>query len=386
MIIRLVNFIARLALRLRYRIYVKGLDSIISGGRTGIVFLPNHPALVDPVIMITELLSDFRPRTIADRDQVDLPIVRWLSRLAGVRTLPSVKKYGKASEEAVLRVIDESIKGLRTGENLLMYPAGHLAHSRFEDLGGASAAATILKEAPEARVILVRTRGLWGSSFSYASGRAPVFAKQLWIGFKCLLVNFFFFSPRRDVFIEFYEPTDLTKTGSRNELNRRLEEFYNEGAPPRLYVPFTLWARGGKRVLPEPEPLRIEGDIRNVPAGTRELVLKRLREMSGISEIPDSAGIARDLGLDSLARVELQLWIESEFGFHDIDPESLQSVSDVLLAATGAAVSASQSTLKPVNPRWFKDSTSPIKIPEGNTITETFLTQIPDGSRTQPVP
>jgi acyl-CoA synthetase (AMP-forming)/AMP-acid ligase II/1-acyl-sn-glycerol-3-phosphate acyltransferase/acyl carrier protein len=375
MIIRLINIIARSALRLRYRIRVKGLDAIRDRGRTGIVFLPNHPALVDPVIMITELLSGFHPRAIADRDQVDLPVIRRLSRMAGVRTLPSVGKYGKASEEAVQRVIQESIEGLKAGENLLMWPAGHLAHSRFEDLGGASAASTILKEAPDVRVVLVRTRGLWGSSFSFASGRAPVFAKQLWAGLKFLFANFFFFSPRRDVFIEFREFADLPKTGSRNELNRRLEEFYNEDAPPRLYVPFTIWERGGKRQLPEPEPLKIEGDIRNVSSSTRELVVKQLREMSGINDISDTAGIARDLGLDSLARMELQLWIEREFGFQGIDPESLQSVSDVLLAASGAAVSASLSILKPLDPRWFSDSIVPIKIPEGGTITETFLNQ-----------
>jgi acyl-CoA synthetase (AMP-forming)/AMP-acid ligase II/acyl carrier protein len=375
MLIGLINIIARIALRMRYRIRVKDLYAVKSGGSTGIVFLPNHPALVDPVIVLTELLSNFHPRTLADRDQVDLPVVRWLARKAGVRTLPSIGKYGKASEAEVQSVIQECIEGLKAGENLLMYPAGHLTHSRFEDLGGASAAAAILKEAPDVRVVLVRTRGLWGSSFSRASGHSPVFAKQLWTGLKFLFANFFFFSPRRDVYIEFYEPAELPRTGNRNELNRRLEEFYNEDAPPRLYVPFTIWERGGTRVLPEPEPLRIEGDVGNVSGSTRELVIGQLREMSGINDISDTASIARDLGLDSLARVELQLWIEREFGFQGIDPESLQSVSDVLLAASGAAVNASQATLKPIDPRWFKDSTPVIEIHEGDTITETFLAQ-----------
>jgi acyl-CoA synthetase (AMP-forming)/AMP-acid ligase II/acyl carrier protein len=375
MIIGFINIIARLALRKRYRIRTKGLDEIKSRGNTGIVFLPNHPALVDPVIMFTELLSDFHPRTLADKDQIDLPVLRRLAPKAGIQTLPSVGKYGKASEEVVQRVIRESIEGLKSGENLLLYPAGHLARSRFEDLGGASAAETILKEAPAARVVLVHTRGLWGSSFGWASGHPPVFAKQLWTGLKFLFANFLFFSPRRDVSIEFYEPYNLPRTGSRNELNRRLEEFYNKDAPPRLYVPFTIWERGGTRVLPEPEPLRIEGDVRNVASSTRELVINQLREMSGINDISDNAGIARDLGLDSLSRVELQLWIESEFGFQGIDPESLQSVSDVLLAASGAAVNASQTELKHIDPRWFRDSTLSIEIPEGETIMVAFLAQ-----------
>ncbi|MCD6526106.1 MAG: hypothetical protein J7K75_03830 [Desulfuromonas sp.] len=33
-------------LRLRYRIDVDGIDDIKNGGRQGILFLPNHPALI----------------------------------------------------------------------------------------------------------------------------------------------------------------------------------------------------------------------------------------------------------------------------------------------------------------------------------------------------
>jgi len=380
MISGLFNLIARGALRLRYRIRAKGFRQIIAKGRSGILFLPNHPALVDPVIVLTELQSTFHPKSLADKDQIDLPIVRWLARKTGVRPLPDVAKYGEACKDEVQRIIQDSIAELKAGQNLLLYPAGHLARGRYEDLGGASAVKTILEQLPDVRVVLIRSRGLWGSSFSWASGSVPIFAQRFRAGFSYLFANLLFFSPRREVVLEFHEPENLPRAGSRNELNRCLEAFYNEDAPPRTYVPHTIWERGGTRILPEPEPPRIEGDLSDVSASTRDIVLKQLHELSGVSEITDSASLARDLGLDSLARMELQLWIEREFGFQGVDPESLQNVTDVLLAASGRAVSGAGKALKPIDARWFCDSGHAIEIAAGGTITEVFLAQAARGT------
>jgi len=380
MIATLIRTISQIVLRLRYRLRVKGLKEITAKGKTGILFLPNHPALIDPVIVLTLLQKTFRPRSMADQDQIDLPLVRSIALKVGVRPLPDVAKYGEACKEEVQRVIQESIEGLKAGENLLMYPAGHLARNRMEDLGGASALSTILEQVPDVRVVLVRSRGLWGSSFSWASGSAPNFAKGFFAGIRYILANLVFFAPRREVTLELLEPADLPRTEGRAKLNRFLEAYYNDGAPPRTYVPHTFWEAGGTRVLPEPEPPRIEGDLSEVSAHTRELVLQQLQELSGVAEIADSATLARDLGMDSLARMELQLWIEREFGFQGVDPESLQTVSDVLLAATGRAVSASGGkALKPIAPAWFQDPGTRILIPDGQTILEVFLRQAARG-------
>jgi len=380
MIAFLVRSISQFVLRLRYRLRLTGMEEVASRGRSGILFLPNHPALIDPVIVLTVLQKDFQPHSMADQDRINLPIVRWLAPRLGVRPLPDVAKYGEACKEEVQRVIQESIEGLKAGENLLMYPAGHLARSRHEDLGGTSALSTILEQVPDARIVLVRTRGLWGSSFSWASGKAPHFAQGFFAGIRYTLLNLLFFSPRRDVTLEFSEPGDLPRNEGRAALNRYLETFYNSDTLPHTYVPHTLWEEGGTRMMPEPEPPRIEGDLSEVSASTRELVMKELRDLTGISEIPDTATLARDLGMDSLTRMEIQLWIEREFGFHGVDPESLQTVSDVLLAATGRAVSASGKALKPIAPVWYRKPEQPIEIPEGRTLTEVFLHQAARGA------
>ena len=63
--------------------------------------------------------------------------------------------------------------------------------------------------------------------------------------------------------------------------------------------------------------------------------------------------MARDLGLDSLARAELSPWLEKEFGFFAGGVESFQTVGDVLAAACGEPLSSEPETIKPVPAKWF---------------------------------
>ena len=375
MIADLFRGFSRRLLRLRYRIEVFGVEEVASKGTRGILFLPNHPALVDPVIVMSELHHHFKPRSLADKDQVSPPGVSFLARKMGARTMPDVAKYGEACRPEVERVLGECIEGLKAGENLLLYPGGHLMHARTEDLGGTSAVETILEKIPDLRIVLVRSRGLWGSSFSWASGRPPQLMSALRKGAGYFLGNLLFFGPRRPVSVELREPTDLPRTQGRAALNRYMEAFYNDGATPNIYVPHTFWEGGETRVLPEPEPPRIEGDLNEVPAATRDQVMAQLKEMTGLQDISMDATLARDLGMDSLGRMELQMWIEREFGFHDIDPESLHAVPDVLLAACGRTVGAGPKALKPIPPAWFRKSPVSVEVPAGTTLTEVFLNQ-----------
>jgi len=374
---RLLTQAGRLILRLRYRIEVRGMADIESRGKGGILFLPNHPALIDPVIVATELFWRFAPRTLADRDQVDLPVVRHFARAFGARPIPDPARYGDACRGEIERVIGECIEGLKNGENLLLYPAGRIYRQRFEDLGGNSAVETILRELPDVRVVLLRSRGLWGSSFSRAQRRAPRLDRGLLRGLGVILANGLLFTPRRPVTIELAEPADLPRSADRNTLNRYLESFYNQDAPPNTYVPYYFWERGGVRTVPEPAPRQVEGDLESVPAATRRIVLEHLRELTGISELAEDRQLARDLGLDSLARMELGVWLEQEFGFTMADGDALHTVGDVLLAACGHVAATGVGDLKPIPARWF-ESPGPrerVTVPPGETLTEVFLNQ-----------
>ena len=371
----LVIFVKAL-LWLRYRVRVQGIDEVLRQGG-GILFLPNHPALIDPIIVLAHLFGRFKVRAWADRDRIDIFLIRHLAQRLGVLPLPDIGKGGLSSASEVRRVIDESIKILQQGENLLIYPAGRIYRQYLEDLRGNSAVERVLNRLPEVRVVLVRTRGMWGSSFGWASGREPQIDKILRKGIFSLLKNGIFFGPRREVTIELVEPADLPRNAERSTINKYLEDFYNEEAWANTYVPYTIWEGGGIRQLPEPISPGMAGEIGKIPANTRQIVYQYLQELTGVKDFTDDASLALDLGMDSLSKADMLLWLQKEFGFTQGDIDSIQKVSDVMLAACGEAVSSAPTSLKPVPKRWF-DSGVRCNRPAGfnrKTITEAFLVQ-----------
>src|SRR5512135_336559 len=90
LLMRVISWI----LSLRYRVTVTGLDTVRAKGRHGILFLPNHPALGDPVLVLALLYPQFAPRSLADEYQIDRPIVRTLARWLGARPLPNLERRG----------------------------------------------------------------------------------------------------------------------------------------------------------------------------------------------------------------------------------------------------------------------------------------------------
>jgi acyl-[acyl-carrier-protein]-phospholipid O-acyltransferase/long-chain-fatty-acid--[acyl-carrier-protein] ligase len=372
----LLRTITKWLLSLRYHISISGLEVVAAKGKKGILFLPNHPALIDPIILCCYLRSPFAPRAIADKDQVDRFLIRWLARHTGVRIIPSMATYGSVARSEIEKALDASIEGLRQGENLLLWPGGRAYRSYLEDLGGNSAVERILQRCPDVRVVLVRIRGLWGSSFSWASGRKPEVAKALRKGFFSLLVSGIFFAPRRRVTIEFYEPPDLPRSADRSTLNRFLEAYYNVDAPHNNYVPYTIWEKGGSVTLLEVSLPMLEGASSSVPSATRQMVLNYLSNLTGISTLQDSDHLARDLGMDSLARIDLIIWLEKEFGFLQTNADAMRTVGDCMLAACGDFVYSSPAALVPVSPRWFKyTGKRRLTVPQGASVTDVFLKQ-----------
>ena len=376
----LICAFVRTILRLRYRTEVSGVESVAKKGCSGILFLPNHPALIDPVILMTQLYSRFRLRPLADQDQMNRPGLRWLASHLNVVVIPDPALYGEASRKAVEEGVENCIVALRAGSNILLYPSGHIMRQRTEDLAGSSAVETILKRLPEVRVVLVRTHGLWGSGFSRASGMAPPLGKILKKGVLSVLANGIFFTPRRRVKIELCEPEDLPRHGGRAPLNRYLEAFYNRDAPSAWTVPYTLWEKGGAREMPEPAHGTNAGDLSEIPEATRALVVQHLRELTGRASIREADSLARDLNLDSLALVDLGLWVQSEFGFPVSDGAGMETVGDVLLAARGFSSVPAKQALNPIPAEWFRAgigvaSRDDVLIPSGTTLTSVFLAQ-----------
>jgi acyl-CoA synthetase (AMP-forming)/AMP-acid ligase II/1-acyl-sn-glycerol-3-phosphate acyltransferase/acyl carrier protein len=378
-----LSLLGRAILFLRYRVEVRGLAEIRRRGDTGILFLPSHLALIDPIILSVALDPAFHPGSVADEYQISHPLVRFVARLFGARALPNMERQGLVAMEATRTALDETITALRAGENLLFYPAGRLRHGRLEELRAASGTDILVRAAADARVVLVRQTGLWGSSFSRGfTGELPHFWPTVWRGAKRLLLSGLFFAPRRRVLIELVEPEEFPRQAGRMAINRYLEEFYNARAPHNTYVPYTPWEKGSTRELPEPAARRIAGDVTEVPQATRQIVLDELARLTGRTRIGLDDRLAHDLGLDSLAAAELVLWLEKEFGFSVGTPESLVTVSDVVLAASGKGISALEADVRRASGAWIAEGEARhgrVEVAPGQTITEVFLNEAAKG-------
>lgn len=370
-------FFARLVLSLRYSVKVKGKKELCKfAEKESLLFLPNHPAHVDPILVVTHLWPIFKIRPIVVEYIYRQPgiyrIMKWLHALSipNMDTALTEMKTRKVNE-----VIETIIKGLEEKENYILYPSGHLKNGGREIVGGASSGFTILERCPSVRVVLVRTSGLWGSSFSKAyTEKSPDFKATVLKGIKELLKSAIFFMPRRRVEIEFLRVEDLPKFASRLEFNHYLEEWYNryhsngevvEEEPLNL-VSYSPWKYKILKPLDRSRNNKKRA-FKEIPEKVRGEVFKELVRISGRKEITDDMNLALDLGLDSLEMAELVSFLD----ISDLHPQDMETVGDVLLLAAG------EKREREVEKSTFSWGKEPFRkdpgLPEGKTIMEVFL-------------
>ncbi|MBU3950226.1 MAG: AMP-binding protein [Proteobacteria bacterium] len=372
----IIRFILTCLLRLRYSLTVTGLDTIKKLKGKGILFLPNHPALIDPVIIMSLLHKSFKPRPLGDEAQTNRPFIRQIMKHLRPVIIPDMEKSDRSKSEQIRSAMKDIVSALKGGDNVLIYPSGHIYRSHLEDVGGNGIVDHILKEIPDIKIVLVRTRGLWGSSFSYAKGKAPSVFHDLGKYILSVLSNGIYFVPKRKVTVEFKEPDDIPRLADRLTINQYLENFYNHDPLPNTYVPYYWWEGKKQKILPEPEVNKIIGDPSLVPSETKKIVAGYLTNMTGISKINDNDRLSHELGIDSLKMVELMGWIENEFGFPIDDVGALKTAGDCYLAACGQIIGKKTETLKPLPSAWFKDnSRTLLSISGGKSIPDLFLSQ-----------
>src|SRR6267154_125537 len=154
----------RLLVALRYRLVIKGVDKLTPDQFKrpgGIVFLPNHPAEIDPIILEMVLLRKFRPKPLVVEHFYHLKGFRFFMDLVKAMPLPTMetmanKWRGKKVEKQFNNVVNE----LKNKKNFLIYPSGRLKHTGSELPGGTSSVHNFLQAPPEANIVLIRTTGL----------------------------------------------------------------------------------------------------------------------------------------------------------------------------------------------------------------------------------
>ena len=224
------NKIARFLLALRYKIKIKNKKILSSKKPT--LFLSNHVSHTDPQILVTQIFRWQKVSPVVENNFYDAPILNtFFKKIRAVR-IPETTNFTQKNRESIDRTLREITAKLARGENVLLYPSGQTAGQGLEFLFGKKSTFQILQKfPPNARVVGVRIRGLWGSIFSRAwSGRAPNFFLNVLRSIFYLLANFIFFVPKRHVTLEFEDITEKAKQMSQKslqEFNKFLENFFN---------------------------------------------------------------------------------------------------------------------------------------------------------------
>jgi acyl-CoA synthetase (AMP-forming)/AMP-acid ligase II/1-acyl-sn-glycerol-3-phosphate acyltransferase/acyl carrier protein len=378
--------LARVLLSLRYRITVKGLDQIeahFCKRPGGVVFLPNHPAEIDPAILQMLLLGRLHVRPLVVEHFYRLKGVRWLMDLIDALPLPSMdERANKWRGKRVEKQFDHLVSALKKGGHFLVYPSGRLKVGGTELLGGASLAHKLLQECPEANVVLVRTTGLWGSRFSRAlTGHSPDLNQMLWEGAKVLLKNGLFFTPRRSITVEFAAPPrDFPWEGTRVEVNRYLEQWYNRypepGPEPVQRVSSCFW----REELPSvyiPPHIQVSPEMTSIDPRVVAEVIGYLSALckKPQDEIQREMHLAQDLGLDSLDIAQVSLFLGEQFGVENVSPADLVHVEEVLqIAAKGGTFPSGDDLEEPARPfEWPQENRPAPRLAQGSTLQEVFL-------------
>jgi long-chain-fatty-acid--[acyl-carrier-protein] ligase len=339
-----------------------------------VLILPNHPGYVDPIIMLMLTWPSLRPRPLLWEGMFLNPVLYSVLGLVRAVRIPDLSQANAEARLQTEQAIEEVISGLKRGENYLVWPSGRAERDGQERLGGARATADILRAVPQTTILFVRTRGVWGSSFSYAyTGQTPPILKRLLQGVGLLLANLIFFMPRRRIHITFEAMKREQIPELRRELvNPWLERWYNpDGPEPPSFVPYHFLF--GPRTHEYPTPVLPEDvDLSQVKTETKnavaEILTHKLRRPLTTTEQEPTTSLDQ-LGLDSLDGMELTLEVQKRFGTKNgLVPEN---IGQLWALAEGLVTNAPS---KPPPPNWFQPLPRSLAVePMGRTIIEAFV-------------
>lgn len=385
----------RITLWFRYRIKVKGLDKLSPEALNkpgGILFLPNHVAMVvDPLSIALSARKKFPIRPTIAETYYFLPGVHAAMKLVDALPVPDFEtSTNSLKRKRHEKVMDEMIKGLKKRENFLIYPSGRVKHTHLEKVGGASATHHLIQESPDANIVLVRVKGLWGSMFSRAltGGSVDMFEKVK-EGFWICLKNLMFFTPRREIIVEFEPaPADFPYNASRLELNKWLENYYNrpdglskqEGEYPGeslKLISYSMWKEELPKLYQPPEESEEVIHLADIDDDLQEKVLDKLHELTELNKasIRPEMSLASDLGLDSLDTSELATFLQDQFDAGPIPVTELTTVSRVMGIASKkiSVVQESDDDHGDLSAWFVKTPRYKAQVAHGETIPEVFL-------------
>ncbi len=369
------SYITQFLLGLRYRAQVIGTEEALKHPGPYLIF-PSHPAYSDPPNVIANLWRIFQMRPMLLETNFRSPLLAPLAWLLRAIKVPETEKASAEARQRAEGAVQEVIAALKAGDNVVLWPSGTLSRDGKDYMYAARTASDVLRAVPNTTLVLVRTRGLWGSSFSWAFGFKPKLIPSLFRGVRQLLTNFVFFMPRRPITftIEAFDASQRPEP-TREKLNPWLEAWFNaDGGDTPTYVPYHFLF--GPTEFEYPPPVRaVPLDLSKVKPKTIETVAHIVEEHLKRSLAPEENRAETrfaDLGLDSLEGMEIALQVEQLSGFSsDVVPTSL---GQLWALAEGLLDSGPP---KPAPKAWFAppSDTRPLEI-LGETIPEAFVNRV----------
>lgn len=333
-------------LQRRYHIDVRGFE--VFDTDAPVVVLPNHPALVDPMIMLSvvaqkKLLSPIMTETYYHTFGME-PLFRalWTVSVWDISRGGTIEDMNSA--------FSGMIDAVSAWKNILLYPSGHVYVQPFEHIVWKKMAYELISRLPEGtKIIVARTTGLWWSLWSKAyTGTSPeltkVFLKSLWY----MIANGIFFLPKREVQIEYIDMTDdLLKwqKDGLNIFNKKLQDLYNKrGDEVCHFIPhYSYW----NDIYGKIEPKNIIWSVAELAQNhsdeevDKDIASSILHIVAEIKKIDVSilsldTNLILDISSDSLDMAEMKAKIQSEYpSASNPAIASLKTIRDLGLMATG---------------------------------------------------
>lgn len=229
--LRVIAAVFRFLFSLRYKVSFHGYELVTSPGAK--LFLPNHPALIEPVLLAAYIHKHNYISPAISAKYYRNPVFKPLLKLAGAIPIADLSE-GERDADVYKKLWHSAKQKLDKEHYILFYPSGQLAAGPREKLYNKQGAFRLVAEIPsQVKVVGVRIKGFWGSRWSKAGKeKTPDFLHTLLKSIAYLALHGFFFCPKRKVTIEFVDLTTtlkkLTDT-NRKQFNTFLENFYNEG-------------------------------------------------------------------------------------------------------------------------------------------------------------
>jgi len=229
-IAQFIFLLGRLMLSMRYKVKLSNLSCIDKN--KPVLFLPNHQAVVDPMLLVSFVYPHKNVVPVITSTYYDMPVLnKFFKNWGAVRV--SDLEAGSRNVDVLKNIIDSTTMAFNYKRSIVIYPSGHIASQGYERIINKRSAYEMLKEIPDdVQVIGVRIDGLWGSMWSKAlTGKSPNFIKSILKGIVYAIGNLIVLIPRRKVNISFEDITKDSKTNAkemdRKAFNTYLEKFYN---------------------------------------------------------------------------------------------------------------------------------------------------------------